>query len=59
MNEIVKILMVRDGMSREDAEGVLDMARLDLAERLVAGEIPDDICMEYFGIEADYIMDLL
>lgn len=59
MNEIVKILMVRDGMSREDAEGVLDMARLDLAERLVVGEIPDDICMEYFGIEADYIMDLL
>ena len=59
MNAIVKILMERDGMSREDAEGMVDMARLDLDDRLAMGEMPYDICMEYFGLDPGYIMDLV
>jgi len=59
MNAIVKILMERDGLSKEDAEGMVDMARLDLNKRLKTGEIPYDICMEYFGLQPDFIVDLI
>ena len=59
MNAIVKVLMERDGLSKEDAEGVFDMAKLDLKKRLKTGEIPYDICWEYFGLGPDFIVYLV
>lgn len=54
-NEIVRVLMERDGCSREDALDLLNDAR----ERVLDGENPEDILMDDFGLEPDYIFDLL
>ncbi len=51
--------MRRDGMSEDDAQSLIVDARNDLAERLGNGETPDDICSEWFGLEPDYIFELL
>jgi len=54
-NAIVKILMRRDDMSREEAYEALQEAR----ERLEEGEDPEEILLEEFGLEPDYLFDLL
>ena len=59
MNSIKKILMERDGMSEKEADDLISDARADMNERLGNGEMPDDICEEWFGLEPDYIMDLM
>lgn len=51
--------MRRDGISREEAEELVQQATSDLAQRLDAGEDADDICEEWFGLEPDYILQLL
>ena len=56
---IAEILVRRDGLSIEDAEALVADAREDLYNRLEAGEMPEDICEEWFGLEPDYIMELL
>jgi hypothetical protein len=56
---IAEILMKRDGMSKEDADDMVEEAREDLLERLDGGEMPLDICAEWFGLEPDYIDELL
>lgn len=59
MSQIVQILMRRDGMSQQEAEDLLQEAKQDLHERLAQGEQPYDICEEWFGLEPDYIMELI
>ena len=59
MRSILEILMNRDGMTREDAQDLINEAKEDLNQRLAAGEIPEDICEEWFGLEPDYIFDLV
>lgn len=54
-NEIVSILMRRDDLSLEEAYEQLNEAR----ERLAAGDDPEEILAEEFGLEPDYIFDLL
>ncbi len=57
---IKEILMTRDGMSADDARSLIVDARLDLMERIEEGrEDAYDICMDYFGLEPDYIFELL
>jgi len=56
---IKSILMRRDEMSPKDANDLIMQAKEDLNNRLTAGETPDDICMEWFGLEPDYIDQLL
>jgi hypothetical protein len=51
--------MMQDGMSAEDAEELVQLAREDLQDRLIEGESPEDICEEWFGLEPDYINKLL
>ena len=62
MNKIVKILMERDNMSQEDAENLLDEAR-DEAEMMLEEDCGlmdiEDLLMDYFGLEPDYIFDLI
>ena len=54
MNEIVRILMQRDGMSRADAEAELERVRAEFDPTC------DDPVLAYeFGLEPDYIFDLL
>ena len=59
MGSIAKILMERDGMTQEEADTLIKQAKADMMARLVIGEMPDDICEEWFGLEPDYIEELL
>jgi len=59
MESIKSILMRRDNMSSEDADNLINQAREDMNDRLAEGEMPDDICNEWFGLEPDYIFELL
>ena len=52
---IVQILMRRDGMTLEDAEEQLAEAR----EAVRHGEDPEEVLLDYFGLEPDYIFELL
>ena len=59
MESIKKILMNRDGMTENEALDLIDDCRYDLNQRLEDGEMPMDICSEWFCLEPDYIMELL
>ena len=56
---IVEILMKRDGMTEKQAKNLVDRAQKDMHKRLSKGEMPMDICEEWFGLEPDYIMDMI
>jgi len=58
---IKEVLMRRDGMTTEEAEELIEQAREDLNERISTGDYFDamDICEEYFGLEPDYLDELL
>lgn len=57
--DLVKVLMRKENLSEEEAKKSVREAHSELYERLQEGEIPFDICEELFGLEPDYIMDLL
>jgi hypothetical protein len=61
MDSILQILMERDGDTEAEAKEKIDDAREDLRKRLGEGEkdLDNSICMEHFGLEPDYIMELL
>ena len=54
-NEIVRILMKRDGMERDEADDLLRDARAAVED----GEDPEEILADWFGLEPDYVFDLL
>lgn len=60
MNTTIKqVLMDRDGLSEEEAEDIINSAREEALDRLATGEMPYDICEEFFGLEPDYLEELL
>jgi len=60
METIKEVLMRRDHKTEEEADELIAQARVDLRERLITdGEDPFYICQDWFGLETDYIMDLL
>ncbi len=61
MKSIVYVLMERDGMSEDDAKQLVDDARRDLYSMLENEEDIDeaDFCADWFGLEPDYIIELL
>jgi len=59
---LVKVLMTRDKISREEAEDLIQQAVEDLKERLDEGDDLEscyDICEEWFGLEPDYLEELI
>jgi len=56
---IKKVLMDRDGMTGNEADDLIREAKEDLLSRLEDGEMPEDICEEWFGLEKDYMLDLI
>ena len=54
-NRLVSILMRRDGMERDDAEDLLQDARAAVEE----GEDPEEVLADFFGLEPDYLEDLI
>lgn len=53
--EIVPTIMRRDGLSREDARQLVAEAR----EEVMNGADPEEVLADTFGLEPDYVMDLL
>lgn len=56
MNRVVEILMERDGMTKNEAEKLINETR----EVILEGDPfeSEDIMLEMLGLEMDYIMDI-
>ena len=53
--------MERDGNTKQEAIDIVNEAKREL-NIILNGEFdgdPDEICYEHFGLEPDYLMDLL
>lgn len=59
VDKIEDVLVKRDGMSRWEAEELVEQAAQDFRNRLANGEMPFDICEEWFGLEPDYAEQLI
>ena len=55
MESIVGILMRRDGLSRAEAQEMVAAAREEVAQ----GRDPEEVLEEDFGLEPDWVMELL
>lgn len=55
-NEIIKVLMERDGMTKTEAIAELKRVRETYDW---AVDNPEDVLADEFGLEPDYIFDLL
>ena len=53
--------MERDGLTASEAEELIEEARGTLQEYIEEGDLTSahDICQEFFGLEPDYIMELM
>jgi len=61
MNTIKEAIMTRDNMTEDEAIELIGLARTALQEYLDDNDLENanNICMEYFGLEMDYIFDLI
>lgn len=62
MNEIIKVLMDRDWMSLDEANDLLNEAKEEVKTILEENGTLEDIenvLLDYFGLEPDYIFDLI
>jgi hypothetical protein len=61
IGSIKSILMTRDNMDEAQAESLIEEARQALNEYLADGDIDsaEDVCAEFFGLEPDYLMQLI
>ena len=62
MSETIKqVLIRRDGMDGEAADDLIEEAKEQLQEYLMTDDYDSAfyICQEYFGLEPDYVMELL
>lgn len=54
-DNLITVLMDRDGLSKAEAIEQVN----DAADLVLSGENPEDVLLEEFGLEPDYIFDLL
>ena len=59
MSELQTVLMQRDGLTETEAAEQIAECRADFNDRIASGGYPDEILQEYFGLEPDYIFDLM
>jgi hypothetical protein len=61
MKSIKDILVERDGLSESEALELIQNAREELQDLLIEGrmEEAENICEEHFGLEPDYLMELI
>lgn len=61
INRVVKILIERDNMTREEAEHLLNQVRDEMNDAIAEGDydLAEDIMYSDLGLEMDYIMDVL
>lgn len=60
-NEIIRILMERDGMDLKEAKSVLRDVKSEMEEAIADGdyELAEEIMASELGLELDYIFDIL
>ena len=51
--------MSRDGLTSEQADLEISQAAADLQDRIADGEMPFDYMEEVYGLEPDYLEDLI
>ena len=61
MNETIKTIMKRDGLTEQEARQEFDETRAAMMEALAAGDTNEveDILLYDLGLEMDYIFDFL
>ena len=61
METIKQVLMRRDDMTASEADELIAEAREEMQDRITAGDLSgaEEICYEYFGLEPDYLMELI
>lgn len=63
MRSIKQVLMDRDGMTAEEADSLIQEAKADLhrilEEQGPCSEEAHDICATHFGLEPDYMFELV
>jgi len=55
MTELKRILMERDELSSKEADEIISQAR----QMILDGEDAEEVLYEEFGLEPDYLFDLL
>lgn len=55
MNDLVNTLMRRDGLNLKEANDQVSEAQ----DRMYDGEDPETILLEEFGLEPDFVLDLI
>ena len=60
MNRVVKILMKRDGLSKEEAYDLVNEVRVEMQEAIACGDydLAEEIIESDLGLEPDYIIDI-
>jgi len=61
MKKIKQILIERDGMDADEAQSLIDEAVEVLQEYIENGEMDSayNICQDYFGLEPDYLDEIM
>ena len=61
METIKEVLMRRDDLPADEAEDLIEEAKSAIATYLEEGDIEsaEGVCYEFFGLEPDYLMELL
>lgn len=59
LNPVVAILMKRDGMSKRDAQNLVDNVREQIISAAASSFDAEDIIASELGLEPDYIFDIL
>lgn len=59
VDSIASVLIRRDGLTQEEADREVEYAHKTLYGMLEEGEDPSDLCEELFGLEPDYLEELI
>ena len=61
METIKEVLMRRDGLTEEEAGDLINEAMVELYAHLEANDLEgaEMVCYDYFGLEPDYLLELL
>ena len=61
MSELKRVLMERDGISESEADSLIQEASSAFYEYLDNGDLmeAEDVLSDFFGLEPDYIMDIM
>jgi len=59
MQNVISILMQRDGLTHEDARDLVREARAAILEASHEGGDPEEVWTDMTGLEPDYILDII